>query len=87
MIMSVSKIFLPLLALLLTSCAMQNVSKVKIPQHSCKPCEIKTQFEPVKDLSSSLRNQELASLYFYQQKEQMHNTVECYEKLLNEVNK
>lgn len=85
--MTVNKFLLPLLALLITSCTTPNVSKVKIPQHSCKPYEIKKQFELVKDLSSSLRNQELASLYSYQQEEQINNTVECYEKLLQETNK
>ena len=41
--------------------------------------------EPVRDLSSSLRNQQRASLYFYQQTQQLNNTINCYEKLINEL--
>ena len=84
--MSVNKIMIMCSVFLMTSCA-SNRGQVKIPQHSCKPCEIKTQFELVKDLSSSLRNQQRASLYFYQQTQQLNNTVNCYEKLINELNR
>lgn len=85
--MIANKFSLIALAIFLSSCTGYKTNKIKIPQNSCKPSDIEFQFEPVKDLSSSLRNQELASLYFYQQKEQTNITIDCYEKLISEVNK
>ena len=87
-----TKIVCLLSLLILSSCNnKKDIHKmfftIKISQHSCKPTPIKLEFEKVIDLSSSLRNQQLASLYYYQQQQQLNNTIDCYDKLVNEINK
>lgn len=83
--MNVNKIFL--IVFFLASCAKQNEHlTVKIPQNPCAFEEKALNFEPVKDLSSALRNQELASIYFYEQKQKTLNLKLCYEKIINELN-
>ena len=71
----------------LIGCNSNKINQVKIPAGTCKYPDIELKFEPVKDFSSSLRNQKRASLYFYQLKEQSKQSQECFEKIIQEINK
>ena len=83
-----TKIVCLLSLLILSSCNnKKDINKIKISQHSCKPNPIKLEFFDVIDLESALMNEQLASLYYYQQQQQLNNTIDCYDKLVNEINK
>lgn len=71
----------------LIGCNSNKINQVKIPSGTCKYSDIELKFEPVKDLSSSLRNQKKASLYYYQLKEQSKQSQECFENVIKEINK
>lgn len=81
--MSVIKIFL---FALLTACQTKNIRQIKIPEGTCEFSEIELKFEPVKNLSSALRNQELSSIYFYEQKEKTKISINCFKEIIKTIN-
>jgi len=84
--MSVSKFII--LLFLCCSCAKQrNYKKIEFPVNACRPLEIKTEFIEVIDLQTAMKNQELSRVYFYTQKQQMKNSIECYECIIEEFNR
>lgn len=76
-----------ILIALLCGCATRSIKKVAISKDICKSDEIKFHFEPVIDQSSSLRNQQLASLYVYQLLQRMKSSEICYQEIIKELNK
>jgi hypothetical protein len=60
--------------------------RIAISENICNTNQINPQFEKGNDLSSILRNQELASLYFYQQKEEMQNQRQCFMQIISKIN-
>lgn len=68
------------------SCQMRNIRS--LPLLSSKMCTsdgIKMNFEPVKDISSVLLNQKLASSYFYYQRKRYENDTNCYRSIIEKM--
>jgi hypothetical protein len=78
-------LFAIILCFVLQGCNTTRPS-ITISENICNTNHINPQFEKRNDLSSILRNQELASLYFYQQKEEMQNQRQCFIEVINKLN-
>ena len=76
-----------LLLIFLISCNKIPMMKVNIDNKVCHFEEFKLEFMKNDTIENILQNQKIASLCYYKQKELLKNTINCYEKVIQELQK